>query len=423
MDINRFFSTIYKAIKPALLNVEKKPLRISRSIPHRQGKVIDKSTAKKYSIFLNAYSYRGVSARRGAKPEGATDQRGVHIKDVGSLTRRGIRAMKKSFWSILAAVAVAGMMVGPAAAQNKKHDMLRMVSGTPTGTWFPTGAAVAELTNKHYQGEPISVTPGSGAIGNIMMVGAGKADMGISYGAFLMLAQKGGNDINPGKPIPQLRAIMSFVPTILHIITSKTAGFDTMADIKAKKLKVNIATGVKGASETFAMAKILEFHGVTMDDIKAWGGSVIRGVSKGREEAWMNRKADIVPFMWTPPHAKFAHLLSSRDAQLLSLPADLRAFFTKTYGYSEYTFAPNLYKNQPKEVNTIGFPMTIFTTDAVDEELIYLMAKSVAEKPKRMFQVSGAFERWWKPEGMANGVGVQIHDGAKRYYKERGWVN
>ena len=47
-------------------------------------------------------------------------------------------------------------------AQQKTHDSATFITGGPTGTWYMTGAAIAELVNKHYDGQPISVVPGKG---------------------------------------------------------------------------------------------------------------------------------------------------------------------------------------------------------------------------------------------------------------------
>ena len=62
----------------------------------------------------------------------------------------------------------AGMLTaGDALAQTlPSHPPVNFTTGSPTGTWFPVAAAVAELTNAKYQGQPISITPSAGGVGS-----------------------------------------------------------------------------------------------------------------------------------------------------------------------------------------------------------------------------------------------------------------
>jgi len=119
-----------------------------------------------------------------------------------------------------------------------EHESVLMVTGTPTGTWFPTGAAIAELANSNYEGQPVGVQPGSGAIGNIMTVGTGRAEMGLSYGPFLLMAQRGSNDVNPGEPMPELRGVLSLATNAFHIMQADDAPFESFEELAEKKPEV-----------------------------------------------------------------------------------------------------------------------------------------------------------------------------------------
>jgi TRAP-type uncharacterized transport system substrate-binding protein len=65
--------------------------------------------------------------------------------------------------------------------------------------------------------------------------------------------------------------------------------------------------------------------------------------------------------------------------------------------------------------------MVLFTTMDADENAIYLFAKTIAESQDRFHKAYGTFKDW-KPEDMIQNLGIPIHEGALKYYKERGWI-
>ena len=308
-----------------------------------------------------------------------------------------------------------------ALAENGKASDLVMVTGTPTGNWFPTGAAFAEFAAEALGGQPISVTPGAGSIGNIMSVGAGKADMGLSYGAFLKLAQEGGNEINPGEAMPQLRAVLALTPNVLHVLRADDAPFETLDELAEAKPRVNLGTGVRGSTEDFGFARLLKAKGVEFDDVESWGGSVTRGVTQGRTEGWQNRQMDMASYMWPVPAPAIDRLLGSRSGQVLSFDPEIQAEFVETLGFAPVTIPAGTYPGQEEDVLTVGLPTTLFTTEEVSADLVYSIVKGVAENMERMHQVTDSYKAL-VPEKLMEGTGIALHAGAERYYKERGWL-
>ena len=325
--------------------------------------------------------------------------------------------------SVLAAgLAAALALPAVAVAQDKAAGAsLLMTTGTPTGSWFPTGAAIAELTNSQYSDNPIDVVVGAGSVGNIMNVAADNSDMGLSYGAFLKLAQEGGNEVNPGEPMPDLRAVMSLIPYVLHVIAAEGTDANDFRDLASEKPEINIGTGVTGATEHFGLGLVLQEYGASLDEIDEWGGSVTQTQTAGRSDGWKNRQFDWVSFMGTVPANNYFELLEVRPSKLISFDDDVRQALVDKYGFAQYDVAAGTYPNQDEEWRALGFPMVLFTTTDVDEDVVYEMTKQVAENQERMLKATAAFEAW-KPEDMPTALGIELHPGAARYYRERGWI-
>ena len=307
------------------------------------------------------------------------------------------------------------------AQETEAGTSLVITSGTPTGSWFPTGAAIAELTNAQFSDNPVDVIVGAGSVGNIMHVGAEKSDMGLSYGAFLKLASEGGNEVNPGEPMPELRAVMSLIPYVLHVIVAEGTDYDDLANLAAEQPEINVGTGVTGATEHFGLGLVLNEYGVSFEDIDSWGGSVTQTQTAGRQDGWKNRQFDWVSFMGTVPAMNYFELLEVRPSKLISVSDDVREELVSKYGFAQYDIPAGTYPNQEEDWAALGFPMVLFTTADVSEEVIYEMTKNVAENKERMLKATAAFENW-APEDMVAALGVDLHPGAERYYRERGWI-
>lgn len=319
-----------------------------------------------------------------------------------------------------AALAVTGAAASAQEAEGKATDLM-MVTGTPTGTWFPTGAAFAEFADEAMGGQPVSVTPGAGSIGNIMSVGSGQADLGLSYGAFLKLAQEGGNEINPGEPMPDLRAVLALTPNVLHVLKAEDAPFESLEDLAATEDRVAVGTGVVGSTEDFGLSRLLEMHGAGYDAIEEKGGSVTRGVTQGRNEGWQNRQLDLVSYMFTAGSPQIEQLLNQRDGEVVSLSQEMQQTFVEELGFAPITIPAGTYPGQEEDIVTVGLPMTLFSTTDVSADVIHAITKGTAENMDRLHQVSASYEEV-VPEELMENTGIELHEGAQRYYREQGWI-
>lgn len=339
------------------------------------------------------------------------------LQDVENLMKR----MAQSLVLGLGALGLGLALQAPARAQDKQHDAVQFMTGSATGTWFATGAMVAELTNANYEGQPISVVPGAGGVGNPLAVGSGQTDIAISYAPFLKLAREGHNEMYEGEGHPELRAIFAGTANKLHIILDPTSEISDLASIPEKKPALRIATGPRGSTELFSMNETLAEFGVTRQDILDWGGRFDLIGSSERADAWNNHQADMVNFFINNPAAAVIELMSGRKAKLISLSDRVRDALGEKWGFQKFTIPAGDYPNQDEPVQTVGLPFVVFASTNLDDELVYDLTKAVAENKDRMAQSHSAFKDW-KPEEMAQGLGIPIHDGAARYYKERGWI-
>jgi len=72
------------------------------------------------------------------------------------------------------------------------------------------------------------------------------------------------------------------------------------------------------------------------------------------------------------------------------------------------------------DLMTAGTPLVITTHTEVPEDLVYKITKAMSEKVNKLEGVSAAM-RGFNPKNLALDVGVPLHPGALKRYKELGW--
>lgn len=296
--------------------------------------------------------------------------------------------------------------------------LTNIISGGPGGTWYAMGSAIADRTNDHFQGHPITAVPGAGAVSNPARVARVPGDMGMSYLNLLRLAYEGQPPY--GEAFSELRLIAVLTENKLHLLISDALEVDSLPQLMDIR-GVSIGTGNPGSNEEHVMRLLLEESGMTYDDITDRGGRVNLLGTGERVGSWKDRHLDIINFTINDPAPAVSELMVSRPSRIWSLPDDLRQAMVRNHGYRMSTIAPNTYPGQTEEVRTIGDVAVLFATADLDEEIVYAVAKTIAENKLYLETVHPSFVDW-DPSNLPEDAGVPFHDGAARYYLERGWI-
>jgi TRAP transporter TAXI family solute receptor len=301
----------------------------------------------------------------------------------------------------------------------EKIPPVEIVHGSVGGTWTQISGTIADLTNQFYDGHPVSSIPGAGGVGNVSRLGEGKSDIGLGYGPFL---KAGINGLDPyKKKYANLRAVAALISNQSHILATEESGIKTIADIKARKFGAKIGTGVMGSTEQFTLMLAFQADGITADDIKKWGGRIDLQGTAQRTDAWNDKHMDIINFFINAPAASVTELMTTRPGKILSLSEATRKKLSEDWGYVGSVIPANSYPKQTEAVATVGLPIILFATDKASESFIYNMTKAVAENKERMMGAHPAFKEW-EPKDMVKGLTIQVHPGALKYYKEKGWM-
>ena len=78
--------------------------------------------------------------------------------------------------------------------------------------------------------------------------------------------------------------------------------------------------------------------------------------------------------------------------------------------------------NNDADIDTFGVGATFVSSADVPEEVVYVVVKAVFENFDAFKKLHPAFGNLTEEQMIADSLSAPLHDGAIKYYKERGWL-
>ncbi|MGM9927311.1 MAG: TAXI family TRAP transporter solute-binding subunit [Bacillus sp. (in: firmicutes)] len=288
----------------------------------------------------------------------------------------------------------------------KEKVFLNLVTGGTGGTYYPLGGSFADIITKNTDAEATAQSSGASAE-NMEAIRSSEADLAFTQTDIASYAKEG-KLMFEGNAITNAKAIASLYPETIQIVTTSKSGITSIEDLKGKSVSV----GAPG-SGTYANAEqILEIYGMTMDDIKPQNLSFDEstgGIQDGTIDAAFITAGT--------PTGAVESLAATADVVILPLSDEkITALIEKYPYYAKDEVPANTYKI-PETVPTVAVQAMLVVRDDLDEELVYGITKSIFEN---LNQVTHAKGKLIKIENALNGVGIDVHPGAQKYFDEQG---
>jgi len=95
----------------------------------------------------------------------------------------------------------------------------------------------------------------------------------------------------------------------------------------------------------------------------------------------------------------------------------------KKYPYYAYATIPGgMYANNPQPTKTYGVLATLVTSSKVPADVVYIVTKAVFDNFDEFKKLHPAFANLDPKNMIADGLSAPLHEGAARYYREKGWI-
>jgi len=312
-----------------------------------------------------------------------------------------------------AAVAAAFGSVPTAHAQQK---FMTIGTGGVTGVYYAAGGAICRLVNKDRakHGIRCSVESTGGSVFNVNTIKAGELDLGVAQSDVQYNAAKGEAQFKEG-PFKELRAVMSLHPEPFTVLARKEANIKSFQDFKGKRFNV----GNPGSGTRASMEELLNAMGWKMSDFSL--AAELKADEHG--PALCDGKIDGFFYGVGHPSANIQDPTTVCGAKLVSLtgPAVEKLVKAKPY-YGYATIPANLYPNNPQETRTFGVLATLVSSSKVPADSVYAVTKAVFDNFDEFKKLHPALAVLDPKAMVKDGLSAPLHDGAAKYYKEKGWV-
>jgi TRAP transporter TAXI family solute receptor len=320
--------------------------------------------------------------------------------------------MKRQLIALIAAAAVGGF----ATAAGAQQKFISIGTGGVTGVYYPTGGAICRLVNKNRKEHGIRCSAEStgGSIYNINTLRTGELEFGVAQSDWQFHAYNGTSKFADQGKFEKLRAVFSVHPEPVTIIASDASGVNNLTDLKGKRLNIgNPGSGTRGTWDVIEAAL-----GWQRSDLKL--AAEMKSAETG--QAVCDGKIDAYFWLVGHPSALTQESLATCDAHLVNATGpEIDKLVADNAYYRKATIPAGMYNNK-EDIQTFGVAATFVSSSDVSDEVVYTIVKSVFENFDDFKKLHPAFANLTEQEMIIEGLSAPLHDGAVKYYKERGWM-
>jgi len=298
-----------------------------------------------------------------------------------------------------------------ALSQGATNYELRWGTIVAGGAWQILGSAMLEdvkKANPNITGSTVPSTPTA----TLMGLGQGKYNIGFSLTDATADAWEGKGFFKAG-PVKNIRSLAAFYPQATQIVVWAKSPIKSIEDLKGKR----VSPGAKGLSNDLEAQRLLKLYDMSYDDMKVQFLSFEDAANQ-----FIDGHLDALLFITLPfPFAAVINVSSQGEIRLLSIPDDKITQLAEFRGVEPFTLPPNLYKGVDYPVKGIAVRAHLVVGEKMPDDVAYSIVKTIATNYSR-YPVALRSMTYAKMEDMAKDVGIPLHPGAARYYKEKGWI-
>ena len=300
-------------------------------------------------------------------------------------------------------------------------------TGGTAYTYYPVGGMIANAISKPpgsrecgkggscgVDGLIASAVSSRGSVDNVNAIISGLRNSGFAQSDVAYWAYTGTGTMEGKEPAKDLRTIAALFQEHIHLVALKKSNINSVKDLKGKRVSLD-----EPGSGTYVDAKlILESNGLSTNDVKA---EALKG--KAATDALRNGKVDAIFVVAGYPTGAIVELASAVDIKLVPIDGAGAKALTSKYGFFSESPIPSGTYEGVDSVNTVAVGAQWFTSAKEDTDLIYKITKALWNKESRkLMDVGHAKGKTITPDTALSGVGVPLHPGAEKFYKEAGLI-
>ena len=297
----------------------------------------------------------------------------------------------------------------------------------PGSAWYVFGATLAQLLKPSLpKGSNPEVIARGGGVSNPAAVDKKKATIALSNVASALWAYNGLKGVYKQKH-EGIRALIGGLNKVrvTAMVTEsyiKRTGNDTLEKALLSKPPARIVMKPAGSTVPVVADMLMAALDTSRKDMKARGGKIIQVAANQIPAIIKDGRADLYFEVAIPRHPTVTEVTTTNAMRFLSFPPKaLKAL--AAHGLRTAAVPGKWFKGIKGKVLAVDLGTVLIAHKDMSDSLAYTITKTLAENKKAMGKAHAAW-RFFKPKngGKPASVGVPLHPGAAKYFKEKGWL-
>lgn len=283
---------------------------------------------------------------------------------------------------------------------------LNFYTGSTTGTYYPFGGAICLMWNEAYPGLNAMVQSSGGSKANIFALADEECDVALVQSDTAYYAVNG-KALFEGEPETGYYALAALYPEVVQ-------GAAVEGVTSAEQLVgLRVSFSEIGSGTNYNVQQILEACGISTSDLTEYD----IGPSDSADQI-KDGKIDAYFSTGGCPATHITDLLTVKDCDLISIPEEARDYLVENYSfYDKYTIEAGTYESIDYDVETVAVKALLLVNDDMSDELAYALTKALFENTDLIEHAKASYISL---DTALDGVSVDLHPGAIKYYQEIG---
>lgn len=283
-------------------------------------------------------------------------------------------------------------------------EFISVLTGGTTGTYYPLGGAMATIIENE-TGIDTTAEVSQASAANMTSLADGTGEIAFVQTDTAFYASEGSNMFE-GEVIDSVSAIGALYPETIQIVTTEGSGITAFEDLAGKSVSV----GAPGSGTYINAEQLLEIHGMTMEDIDA------QNLDFGEsQESLQSGQIDAAFITAGTPTGAVESLSATSDVNIVPVAADKATELIEKYPYYAEDVVPSGTYGLTEDVPTVSVLAMLVVQNDISEDTVYDITKAIYENTD---QIQHAKAEFIKAETALDGIGIDIHPGAQRYFDE-----
>lgn len=313
-----------------------------------------------------------------------------------------------------AALCYAATASTPAVAQ---QGFITIGTGGQTGVYYVVGQSICRLVNRgtDSHGLRCNAPSSGGSVANVNAIRGGEMDMGVVQSDIQYKAYEGLENFAEAGAFTDMRAMFALHGEPLTIVARRDANIAHLKDLKGKRFNI----GNPGSGQRDTMDVVMNALGWTIKDF-----ALASQLSAAEQAAALgDNNVDAMVYVAGHPNGSIQEATTTVDSVIVAVNGEeIDGIIAEHPYYAKAIIPGGMYRGNDSDVETFGVRATMVTSAKVSEEAVYQTVKAVFDNFDRFKRLHPAFAELKEEEMIKEGLSIPLHDGAVRYYRERGWM-